>query len=103
MFARFDEIPSMTLLRYTGNCLYKSHSELQREITPVVLALSSKVFINSICLEDRNVFARFDEIPSITLTKMKRLLQCCGSVAATLQQLDMYATTGVNKVANTSC
>ena len=50
-----------------GNCLYKSHSELQREITPIVLAPSSKVFIISICLEDRNVFARFDEITSITL------------------------------------
>ena len=36
------------------------------------------------------------------LTKMKRLLQCCGSVAATLQQLDMYATTGGDKVANLS-
>ena len=66
MFARFDEIPSMTL-RCTGNCLYKSHSELQREITPIVLAPSSKVFIISIRLEDRDVFARFDEIPSITL------------------------------------
>ena len=35
-----------------------------------------------------------------SLTKMKMLLQCCGSVAATLQQLDMYATTGGDKVAN---
>ena len=34
------------------------------------------------------------------LTKMKRLLQCSSSVAATLQQLDMYATTGGDKVAN---
>ena len=62
MFARFDEIPSMTL-QCTGKCLYKSHSELQREITPIVLAPSSKVFIISICLEDRDVFARLDEIP----------------------------------------
>ena len=35
-----------------------------------------------------------------SLIKMKRLLQSCGSVAATLQQLDLYATTGGNKVAN---
>ena len=35
-----------------------------------------------------------------SLTKMKRLLQCCGSVATALQQLDMYATTGGDKVAN---
>ena len=41
--------------------------ELQREITLIALAPSSLVFIISICLEDRNVFARFDEIPSMTL------------------------------------
>ena len=35
-----------------------------------------------------------------TLTKMKRLLQGCSSVAATLQQSNMYATTGGDKVAN---
>ena len=67
MFARFDEIPSMTLYDIQENCLYKSHSELQREITQIVLAPSSKVFIISIRLEDRNVFARFGEITSITL------------------------------------
>ena len=47
--------------------IQESTSELQREITPIVLAPSSKVFIITICLEDWNVFARFDEIPSITL------------------------------------
>ena len=36
----------------------------------------------------------------ITLTKMKRLLQGCSSVAATMQQSNMYATTGDDKVAN---
>ena len=35
-----------------------------------------------------------------TLTKMKRLLQGCSSVAATMQQSNMYATTGGDKVAN---
>ena len=34
----------------------------QREITPIVLA-PSPFFIISICLEERNMFARFDEIP----------------------------------------
>ena len=34
------------------------------------------------------------------LTKMKRLLQGCSSVAATMQQSNMYATTGGDKVAN---
>ena len=54
-------------LRYTGNCLYKSHSELQREITTIVLAPSPYFFISSICHVHINVFARFDEIPSMTL------------------------------------
>ena len=36
-------------------------------ITPKVLAPSSQVFIITICLENRNKFARFDEIPSMTL------------------------------------
>ena len=35
-----------------------------------------------------------------TLTKMKRLLQGCSSVAATMQQSNMYATTGGDKLAN---
>ena len=35
-----------------------------------------------------------------SLTKMKRLLQGCSSVAATMQQSNMYATTGGHKVAN---
>ena len=43
------------------------YEELQKEITLKAFAPSSKVFIISICLEDRNVFARFDEIPSMTL------------------------------------
>ena len=34
------------------------------------------------------------------LTKMKRLLQDCSSVAATMQQSNMYATIGGDKVAN---
>ena len=54
-------------LRYTGNCLYKSHSELQREITPIVLAPSPYFFISSICHVYMNVFAKFDEIPSMPL------------------------------------
>ena len=36
----------------------------------------------------------------LTLTKMKRLLQGCSLVAATMQQSNMYATTGGDKVAN---
>ena len=47
--------------------IQKATKKLQREITPTVLAPSSQVFIITICLENRNVFARFDEIPSMTL------------------------------------
>ena len=35
-----------------------------------------------------------------TLTKMKRLLQGCSSFAATMQQSNMHATTGGDKVVN---
>ena len=50
--------------------IYKGHGiikKYKREIIPIVLAPSSKVFIISVRLDDRNVFSRFDEIPSITL------------------------------------
>ena len=41
MFARFDEIPLMTLFkRYQENSLYKSYQKLKKEITPIVLAPS---------------------------------------------------------------
>ena len=36
----------------------------------------------------------------VPLTKMKRLLQGCSPVAATMQQSNMYATTGGDKEAN---
>ena len=35
------------------------------------LTPSSKVFIIGICLEDRNVYAKFDEILSLTLSDIK--------------------------------
>ena len=38
---------------------------ITKGITPILLAPSSKAFIISICLENRNVFARFDGIPSL--------------------------------------
>ena len=42
-----------------------------KEITPIALAPSSKVFIISICLEYRNVFTMLGEIPSVTLLDIK--------------------------------
>ena len=45
--------------------------ESQREITPIVLAPSPYFFIISICLEEKNVIARFDEIPSMNLKDIK--------------------------------
>ena len=44
---------------------------ITRGITLKSLAPSSKVFIVSICLENRHVFARFDEISSMTLKDIK--------------------------------
>ena len=43
----------------------KSHFESQREIPLIELVPSPYFFIKSICLVDKNIFARFDEIPSM--------------------------------------
>ena len=58
-------------------CIYKSHSELQRAITFIELAPSPCFFIISICPEDMNVFARFDEIRSMALQDIKET-KCYG-------------------------
>ena len=49
--------------------------ELQREITLIELAPSPYFFIKSICLVDMNMFARFDEIPAMTLQDIKETKQ----------------------------
>ena len=49
----------------------KSHLELQREITLIELSPSPHFFIKSICLVDMSMFARFDEIPAMTLQDIK--------------------------------
>ena len=45
----------------------QSHEGLKREITLIELAPSPYFFIISICLVDMNVFAKFYEIPLMTL------------------------------------
>ena len=52
--------------------------------------------LHSNCAVDQRLCFPFTD----TFTKMKRLLQGCSSVAATMQQSNMYATTGGDKVAN---
>ena len=49
----------------------KSHLELQREITLIELAPSPYFFVLSICLAYINMFARFDENPTMTLRVIK--------------------------------
>ena len=49
----------------------KSHLELQREVTLIELAPSPYLFVESICLAYMNMFARFDEIPAMTLQDIK--------------------------------
>ena len=49
----------------------KSHLELQREITLIELAPSPYFFVSSICLAYMNMFARFDENPTMTLRVIK--------------------------------
>ena len=50
----------------------KSHLELQREITLIELAPSPYFFVLSICLAYINMFARFDEIPAMSLQDIKK-------------------------------
>ena len=49
----------------------KSHLELQREITLIELAPSPYFFVESICLANMNMFARFNENPAMTLQDVK--------------------------------
>ena len=54
--------------------IYKSHGIIKNyksENTVIALDPSSYVFIKSTCIQfkDRNVFARFDEIPLMTLLR----------------------------------
>ena len=50
----------------------KSHLDLQREITLIELAPSPYFFVSSICLAYMNMFARFDEIPAMTLRVIRK-------------------------------
>ena len=52
--------------------LYKSHLELQREITLIEVAPSPYFFVKSIRLAYMNIFAKFDENPAITLQVIKK-------------------------------
>ena len=61
MFVRFEAIPSMTLQDIKELCTYKSHKELQREITLIVLAPSPLIFISIIFLVHMYVFAKLDK------------------------------------------
>ena len=47
------------------------HLELQREITQIDLASVPYFFMKSICHRDMYMFARFDEIPTMTLQDIK--------------------------------
>ena len=48
-------------------CIYKSHKESQREITLIELVPSPYSFAIGICPVNMNMYARFDEILSMTL------------------------------------
>ena len=51
----------------------KSHLELQREIDIIELAPSPYLFVLSICLTYKNMFASFDENPTMTLQDIKEI------------------------------
>ena len=71
MFARFEENQCMAYNSISIKHYIKSHLELQREITLIELAPSPYFFVLSICLAYMNMFARFDEIPAMTLRVIK--------------------------------
>ena len=71
VFARFDEIRSRTLQDMKEICTNKSHLELKGEIILIELAPSPySLIINVVCMI---MFARFDEIPSMTLQDVKEI------------------------------
>ena len=66
-------------------------------------AKSGFLMLQLICVKFPAMSAKLSRLSQgqmLSLTKMKRLLQGCSSVAATMQQSNMYATTGGDKVAN---
>ena len=84
VFAKFGEIPSWTLqdikeTKRFGHTFVPSDGRtdgrtdnVKTVYPPTNIVCGGYIykllgFIISICLEDRNVFARFDEIPSMTL------------------------------------
>ena len=71
----------------------KSHLELQREITLIELAPSPYFVVQSICLVYMNMFARFDENPTMTLQDIKETKRYGRTDARTDNVKTVYPTT----------
>ena len=65
---------------YALSILYinEMHLELQRAITLTELAPSTFYSNTNVHLVDINVFAKFDEIPSLPVQDIKEKPKCCG-------------------------
>ena len=59
-------------------CINKMHQELQRALTLTELAPSPYFSNTNVHLVDSNVFAKFDEIPSLPVQDIKEKPKCCG-------------------------
>ena len=57
-------------------CINKMHQELQRAITLTELAPSPFYSNTNVHLMDKNVFAKFDEIPSLPVQDIKERPKC---------------------------
>ena len=71
VYAWFDKILSIS---YVGNSVYaytKAIKNYKGDITLIEMAPTPYIFIISICPVDINKYARFDEIPSMTLKDIK--------------------------------
>ena len=76
VFAKFDEIHSLPVqdIQKNQNVVNK---ELQRAITLTELAPYPYFSIINVHLVDINVFAKFDEIPSLPVHVIKENPKCC--------------------------
>ena len=71
MFARFYEIPSMTLFKILRKLSIQKSLRITKGNNSNSIGPYTLFILINTCLEDRNVFARFDEIPSMTLYDIK--------------------------------
>ena len=73
MFARFDEIPAMTLQDINKTKRYgRTHGQRENSIPTTNKVCRGIKITENVYLAYMNMFARFDEIPAMTLQDIKK-------------------------------